>query len=84
MALPLLESMIPLRGAEKSPRPERSVFMYIPNGVNTLDWQITDTGKGYQFSHTLKPLEKFRNVITPISGLHHPHGLGHHHNCYKI
>lgn len=84
MALPLLESMIPLRGAEKSPRPARSVFMYIPNGVNTLDWQITETGKGYQFSHTLKPLEKFRNVITPISGLHHPHGLGHHHNCYKI
>ena len=22
--------------------------------------------------------------ITPISGLHHPHGLGHHHNCQSI
>ena len=58
--------------------------MYIPNGVNTLDWQITDAGKDYEFSKTLKPLEKFRNVITPISGLHHPNGLGHHHNCSKI
>ena len=58
--------------------------MYIPNGVNTLDWQITDAGKDYEFSKTLKPLEKFREVITPLSGLHHPNGLGHHHNCSKI
>ena len=62
----------------------RSVFVYIPNGVNTLDYQITDTGKDYAFSRSLKPLEKHRQVITPISGLHHPGGLGHHHNCQKI
>jgi len=64
--------------------PRRSAFIYIPNGVNTLDYQITDPGEGYAFSRSLKPLEKHRGVITPISGLHHPGGLGHHHNCQKI
>ena len=42
------------------------------------------TGKDYTFSRSLKPLEKFRNVITPVSGLHHPGSLGHHHNCIDI
>lgn len=83
VALPMLDCMIPARAA-KAPIPKRSVFIYIPNGVNTLDYQITAPGKDYQFSRTLKPLERLRHVVTPISGLHHPGGLGHHHNCQKI
>jgi hypothetical protein len=83
IALPLLECMGIAKTAE-SKQPRRSVFIYIPNGVNTLDYQITAPGKGYAFSKSLKPLEKHRNVVTPISGLHHPGGLGHHHNCQKI
>lgn len=83
IALPLLNCMRPARGAEAQPI-RRSAFVYIPNGVNTLDYQITTPGDGYAFSRSLKPLEKHRSVITPISGLHHPGGLGHHHNCQKI
>ena len=83
LALPMLDCMIPTRAA-KAPMPKRSVFIYIPNGVNTLDYQITTPGRDFEFSRTLKPLEKIRNVVTPISGLHHPGGLGHHHNCQKI
>ncbi|MEZ5299813.1 MAG: DUF1552 domain-containing protein [Verrucomicrobiales bacterium] len=83
IALPFLECMVPARAAEPL-APRRSVFIYIPNGVNTLDYQITAAGKDYAFSRTLKPLEKHRQSITPISGLHHPGGLGHHHNCQKI
>jgi hypothetical protein len=83
IALPLLDCMQPIRAAER-PKPRRSVFVYIPNGVNTLDYQITAPGKGYTFSRTLKPLEKHRGIITPISGLHHPGALGHHHNCQKV
>ncbi len=41
-------------------------------------------GPDYQFSKSLMPLEKHRADITPISGLYHPHGLGHHHNCSTI
>ncbi|MFT5467463.1 MAG: hypothetical protein ACI8UO_002567 [Verrucomicrobiales bacterium] len=83
IALPLLDCMNPARAAE-APKPKRSVFIYIPNGVNTLDYQITSPGVDYTFSRSLKPLEKHRDVVTPISGLHHPGGLGHHHNCQKI
>ncbi|MFT4637197.1 MAG: hypothetical protein ACI8T1_000506 [Verrucomicrobiales bacterium] len=84
IALPLLDCMRPLRAATEPAGPRRSVFIYFPNGVNTLDYQITTPGKDYTFSRSLKPLEKHRDVITPISGLHHPGGLGHHHNCEKI
>ena len=85
MALPLLDCMRPLRAADDAAaRPRRSVFIYMPNGVNTLDYQITQAGADYEFSQSLQPLEKHRVNITPISGLHHPHGLGHHHNCSKI
>lgn len=84
MALPLLECMTPLRAAESKSRAKRSVFIYLPNGVNTLDYQITKSGADYTFSKSLLPLEKHRANITPISGLYHPHGLGHHHNCSSI
>lgn len=83
IALPLLDCMSSAAPAESS-RPKRSAFIYIPNGVNTLDYQISTPGENYTFSRTLKPLERHRSVVTPISGLHHPGGLGHHHNCQKI
>ena len=84
IALPLLNCMRPVDAADDTPPPRRSVFTYIPNGVNTLDYQITTHGEDYAFSRSLKPLEKHRSAVTPISGLHHPGGLGHHHNCQKI
>lgn len=84
LALPLLECMRPLRAAESATRAKRSVFIYLPNGVNTIDYQILRPGADYQFSKSLLPLEKHRAHITPISGLYHPHGLGHHHNCSSI
>jgi hypothetical protein len=84
ISLPFLECMIPLRAAEKVATPRRSAFIYLANGVHSLNYQILKPGKDYEFSRSLKPLEKHREVITPISGLHHPGGLGHHHNCMKI
>ena len=86
IALPLLDCMRPLRAiaAKQGPKPRRSAFIYLPNGVNTLDYQITEEGVGYKFTESLRPLEKHRMNITPISGLYHPNGLGHHHNCRKI
>jgi len=86
LALPLLDCMRPLRasGAEPKTRPRRSVFIYLPNGVNTLDYQIVKSGADYELTRPLASLERHRAHITPISGMHHPHGLGHHHNCRKI
>lgn len=85
IALPLLDCMT--AEAANSPAiapPKRSVFLYIPNGVNTLTWQIQQAGAGYELSEPLKSLERHRNELTPFSGLHHPLVLGKHHNCDKV
>src|ERR1700749_2714072 len=81
ISLPWLNAM----GALPAPsKPKRSVFLYIPNGVNTLTWQIEKAGADYEFTTPLKSLEKHRADIPPISGLHHPMVLGKHHNCEKV
>lgn len=84
LALPLLDCMRPLRAAGSPSRPKRSVFIYLPNGVNTYEYQMPTAGRDYEMSKPLQCLARHREVITPISGLHHPHGLGHHHNCSTI
>jgi hypothetical protein len=90
MALPMLDCMRVerlARGAEPAgagSTPKRSVFLYIPNGVNTLSWQIEKAGTDFQFSSPLAPLERHRADVTPISGLHHPLVIGKHHNCDKV
>lgn len=86
LALPLLDCMVPpaLGSTAVKPRVKRSAFMYLPNGVNTLDYQITTGGKDYAFSKSLAPLAKHRADITPFSGLHHPRAVGKHHSCIDI
>ena len=85
ISLPFLECMVPLRAAEaKTETPKRTAFIYLANGVHSLNYQITTPGRDYQFSRSLKPLEKHREVITPISGLYHPGALSHHHNCISV
>ena len=88
LGLPLLDCMIApgtaAPAATMPPKPKRSVFLYIPNGVNTLTWQIEQDGKQFQFSKPLASLERHRADVTPISGLHHPMVLGKHHNCDKV
>ena len=89
LALPLLDCMAAPSSAAPSglptpTKPKRSVFLYIPNGVNTLTWQIEKAGKEFAFSQPLQSLERHRADVTPISGLHHPLVLGKHHNCDKV
>ena len=76
LALPLLDCMQPLRAAEKNAQARRSVFIYLPNGVNTNDFEMAKAGKEYELSKILKPLEKHRGSVTPISGLYHPNSFG--------
>jgi hypothetical protein len=90
MALPMLDCMRDERparaagSADTASKPKRSVFVYIPNGVNTLTWQIEKAGTDFQFSAPLAALERHRADVTPISGLHHPLVIGKHHNCDKV
>jgi hypothetical protein len=82
MALPWLECMA--SAAPAVSKPKRSVFLYIPNGVNTLTWQIEKAGKDFEFSKPMASLERHRADVTPISGMHHPMVVGKHHNCDRV
>ena len=76
LGLPMLDCMRSLSAVEKVKRPSRSIFIYLPNGVNTYEYELIQSGKNYEFSRILAPLAKHRNNITPISGLYHPNAFG--------
>lgn len=84
IALPLLDCMADDNTLATPTSPKRSVFLYIPNGVNTLTWQIEKSGTDFEFTPTLASLQRHRQDVTPISGLYHPLVLGKHHNCDKV
>ncbi|MCM8527328.1 MAG: DUF1552 domain-containing protein [Lentisphaeraceae bacterium] len=87
LALPLLNCMIPSgysQNKANKEKPKRSVFVYFPNGVNVLTWQMTTAGKDYQLTDVLKSLEKHRNDVTHFSGMHHPNGIGQAHVCADL
>lgn len=86
VALPLMDCMSPpLRDDRNAVAPpKRCVFIYVPNGVNALTWQIQQSGADYTMPSPLASLEGHRASITPISGLHHPNGIGKAHECDKI
>ncbi|HEX3997403.1 MAG TPA: DUF1552 domain-containing protein [Pirellulales bacterium] len=81
LALPLLDAMTPLHAATAVSKPRRSVFVYIPNGVNGMTWQVTKSGRDFDLSQALRPLEPHRADFTIFSGLFHPNGLGQAHVC---
>ena len=66
ISLPMLECMVPLRAAEKATAsPRRSAFIYLANGVHSLNYQILKPGKDYEFSRSLKPLESIARSLRP-------------------
>src|SRR5690348_3251870 len=74
LSLPLLDSMVPALTAQSrtaaSPLP-RLGFVYIPHGAIMDQWTPQQTGKDFEFSRILKPLEPYRNQLNVVSGLHH-------------
>jgi Protein of unknown function (DUF1552) len=77
IALPLLDAMIPaataLENTAAKPRP-RMGFIYFPHGAIQNRWQPTATGKDFEFSQILKPLEPYRDALTIVSGLRNKAG----------
>jgi len=74
LSLPLLDSMVPALTAQSrtaaSPLP-RLGFVYIPHGAIMDQWTPQQTGKDFEFSRILKPLEPYRSQLNVVSGLHH-------------
>ncbi len=49
--------------------PQRTAFFYVPNGMHMPDWTPAKTGRDFDLTATLKPLEKFRSRLSVLSGL---------------
>ncbi len=76
IALPALEAFqsAPVSAASGQPgSPIRSAFIYVPNGAQQDAWFPSGTGKAFQLSSTMKPLESVREQIQVIAGLDHQH-----------
>src|SRR5690348_14859581 len=70
IALPFLDAMAPaLRAAAKAP--PRLGFVYVSNGVIQDQWTPAATGKTFEFTPILKPLEPLREHINILTGLSH-------------
>ena len=72
LALPLLDSMAPaLTALGKTPaRPAgRLGIVYVPNGIVMEQWTPAAAGAGFELTPTLRPLERFRDRLTVVTGL---------------
>jgi hypothetical protein len=81
IALPMLDAMTPALAATsqtKAMAPVRLAFVYVPNGIVMKDWTPKASGKEFEFTRILKPLEAFREDLFVLSGLddHNGNALG--------
>ena len=85
IGLPLLDAMIPAHTAlaktAAAPKP-RLGFVYFPHGAVMQFWTPRQTGRDFELSPVLKPLEPLRDYVTVVSGLRNkggessdPHGI---------
>jgi hypothetical protein len=79
VALPLLDAMVPALASDlSSGRALRLSFVYVPNGIVMKEWTPSGTGKDFEFTRILKPLERFREDLLVLGGLddHNGNALG--------
>ncbi len=78
LSLPFLDAMTPAFGqasqSGKSKSPVRLAFIYVPNGIIMNAFTPTATGKDFEFTRVLKPLERFREDVFVLSGLRDQNG----------
>ena len=79
IALPCLEAMLPATtaAAEGDGVPSRMLVCHYGTGMNLHEFFPKDVGRDFTFTRILKPLERFREHMTVISGLYLEHGGGH-------
>src|SRR5262249_39674627 len=81
IGLPLLDAMVPALGyahGDARPAPTRLCFVYAPSGRVMQHWPTAATGKAYQFTPMLRPLQKFKEHTLVLSHLscHNANPLG--------
>ncbi|MGB1708648.1 MAG: DUF1552 domain-containing protein, partial [Rubripirellula sp.] len=76
LALPWLEAMTQTkaRASERddgstSDAPIRMAALFVPNGVRQDQWTPKETGRDYELSPTLQPLEKLKDQLLVLTNL---------------
>jgi hypothetical protein len=70
VALPMLDAMTPAFAAPAARGGQiRLAFVYVPNGVTLDQWTPAQSGRAFEFSRILKPLEPFRDRTMVLTGL---------------
>jgi hypothetical protein len=80
LSLPLLDAMVPAATAlaQTAARPVRRFgAVFIPMGELPGFWTPPTTGRGFEFSTILQPIEGFRESLVVVSGLDRPAGGTH-------
>ena len=77
LALPFLDAMVPAVTAlaRTAARPvTRLGFVYVPNGIQLINWWPKGEGAAFEVSPILRPLAPFRDQLTVVSGLSNARG----------
>jgi len=72
MALPWLEAMVPTGSAfagEVAAAPKRMAFVYVPNGMNMVDWTPNEEGTNFSMPAILNTFQDFKDDMLVMSGL---------------
>jgi hypothetical protein len=73
VALPLLESMAPVRAAASAvaatKAPVRMAFVFVPNGMNMAKWTPQGEGASFSLPLILEPFNHLKRDILVLSGL---------------
>ncbi|MBS0261217.1 MAG: DUF1552 domain-containing protein [Planctomycetes bacterium] len=86
LALPVLDSLLPrARAGQTAERPPRRlVCVCTPLGLHAPNFFPQQTGRDYELSPYLEPLQDFRQDLTVISGLSHPEVGSSHDSAYSF
>jgi hypothetical protein len=79
LALPFLDSMVGAQTLLKNSAARskaRLGCIYVPHGATMAKWTPAAEGRGFQFTETLGPLEKYRDHTTVVSNLVHASATG--------
>lgn len=71
LGLPLLDAMTPALAQSSSAAPPRLGFFYTGNGIVHNEWKPRGTGRDFEFSPNLLPLQPLRDQLTVLTGLDH-------------
>src|SRR4051812_14443060 len=72
IALPLLDGMVPAFAAQSKTAARairRLAIVYVPNGMNMMNWKPKGEGASYELPAILQPLTPYKDKVLVLSGM---------------